>query len=432
MRFRDRAHAGRELADALAPVWKPPCVVAAIPRGGVSVAQPIVERFRAPLTVVYARKLTAPIAPEFAFGAIDEDGHAVVDGHSVATLGLSAAEVEAAKERVTKEIRRRMAAYGVAPLGAHLPGAAVVLVDDGLATGLTMRAALEYARRHGAREIIVAVPCAAEAAAREFERAADRFVSLTVDPDFMAVGQYYVDFSPVTDDEVIAMLTRAQPAGAPLAAGETADVRVLFRNSRGLALAGRLLVPAAPGPHPAVVFAHGRGSGKDSPRNRAVAEALRAVGFAAFLFDFTGHGESEGAPEDATQEQQVKDLAAALDALEGFDEVDGGRIGAVGSSSGAAVALLQAARDPRIRALALRAPDPAGAEEAVARVTAPTLVVVGEHDAPVREALEPLLARFGGARRLEVVAGGDHLFGDPAALARATALTVAWFKDHLK
>ena len=430
MRFRDRAHAGRELAEALAPVWKPPCVVAAIPRGGVSVAVPIVERFRAPLTVVYARKLTAPIAPEFAFGAIDEDGRAIVDGRSVAMLGLSPADVEKAKERVAKEIQRRMATYGVPPLATLLPGAAVVLVDDGLATGLTMRAALEYARRHGAREIIVAVPCAAEQAAREFERAADRFVSLTVDPDFMAVGQYYMDFSPVSDDEVIAMLARCREPAAPATAA--GDVRVLFKNSRGLALAGRLLVPSSPGPHPIVVVAHGWGSGKDSPRNRAVAEALRALGFAAFLFDFTGHGESEGTPEDSTQDQQVDDLAAALDALEGLDEVDGGRIGALGASAGAAVALLQAARDPRIRALVLRSPNLAGAEDAVARVTVPTLLVVGERDAPIREAVEPLLGRFGGPRKLEVVPGGDHLFEDPAALARATAMIVAWFKDHLK
>ena len=406
--------------------------MAAIPRGGVSVAMPIVERFRAPLTVVYARKLTAPIAPEFAFGAIDEDGRAIVDGRSVAMLGLSPADVEKAKERVAKEIQRRMATYGVPPLATHLPGAAVVLVDDGLATGLTMRAALDYARRHGAREVIVAVPCASDAAAREFERAADRFVSLTVDPDFMAVGQYYADFSPVSDDEVIAMLARAREPAAPAAAAERGDVRVLFKSSRGMALVGRLLVPAAPGPHPAVVFAHGWGSGKDSPRNRAVAEALRALGFAAFLFDFTGHGESEGTQEDSTPEQQREDLEAALDTLEKLDEVDAGRIGAVGASSGAAVVLLEAARDPRIRALALRSPNPAGAEDAVARVAVPALLVVGERDAPILEAIGPLLDRFGGPHRLDVVPGGDHLFENPAALARATASMVAWFKDHLK
>jgi predicted phosphoribosyltransferase len=224
VKFRDRADAGRQLAEALASILKPPCVVAGIPRGGVAVALPLVERFRVPLTVVYARKLTAPVAPEFAFGAIDEDGQTIIDSASVAALGLSPADIERAKERVSKEIRRRMASYGVPALGHYLPDAAVVLVDDGLATGLTMKAALQYARRHGAREIIVAVPCAATAAVREFERAADRFVGLLVDPGFMAVGQYYRDFSPVSDADVIAMLARAREVGGresePKAAGK--------------------------------------------------------------------------------------------------------------------------------------------------------------------------------------------------------------------
>jgi putative phosphoribosyl transferase len=227
MHFRDRTDAGQRLAEALVTVIEPPCVVAGIPRGGVAVALPIVERFDLPLTVVYARKLTAPVAPEFAFGAIDEDGQAIVNESSVAMLGLSPADVEQAKARVAREIRRRMATYGVPALGERLPGAAVLLVDDGLATGLTMRAALEYARRHGAREIVVAVPCASTSAAHEFERAADRFVSLVVDPDFMAVGQYYQDFGSVTDDQVIAMLRRTRgPAGRqsePGAAGREAE-----------------------------------------------------------------------------------------------------------------------------------------------------------------------------------------------------------------
>jgi predicted phosphoribosyltransferase len=212
MTFHDRREAGRQLAEALTPIVKRPCVVAAIPRGGVAVAVPIAERFGLPLTVVYARKLTAPMAPEFAFGALDEDGHTIVDARSVAMLALSAADVEAAKQRVAGEIRRRMRTYGVPPLAHWLPAAAVVLVDDGLATGLTMRAALEYARRHGAREVVVAVPCASTTAAREFERAADRFVSLVVDPDFMAVGHYYAEFGPVPDDAVVAMLAGREAA----------------------------------------------------------------------------------------------------------------------------------------------------------------------------------------------------------------------------
>src|SRR2546421_6174052 len=209
MNFRDRTAAGRLLADALVPAPAPPFVVGAIPRGGVTVALPLVERFRAPLALVYAGKLTAAVAPEFAFGALDEDGEAHVEAESVAMLGLSPAEVEQAKARVRGEIQRRMAAYGARSLGAHLPGPGVVLVDDGLATGLTMRVALAYARRHGARDVTVAVPCASAPAAQECERVADRFVSLVVDPAFQAVGQYYLDFASVRDEEVLVMLARA-------------------------------------------------------------------------------------------------------------------------------------------------------------------------------------------------------------------------------
>jgi putative phosphoribosyl transferase len=214
MTFRDRTEAGRALGDALAPVLAPPFVVGAIPRGGVTVALALVERFRAPLALVYASKLTAPAAPEFAFGALDEDGEAYVDAGSVELLGLSPEDVERAKGRVSGELQRRMTAYGAPPLRAHLPGPGVVLVDDGLATGLTMRVALAYARRHGARDVTVAIPCASAPAARELERVTDRFVSLVVDPEFQAVGQYYLDFTPVRDDEVRAMLARAATASA--------------------------------------------------------------------------------------------------------------------------------------------------------------------------------------------------------------------------
>ena len=208
--FADRTAAGQALAERLAPLITGPCVVAPIPRGGVTVALPIVARLRAPLAMVYARKLSAAIAPELAFGALDEDGQIVTEPGTVAELGLTPADIEKARVRVSAEIRRRMSLYRVAPLAKFLPGRAVVLVDDGLATGLTMRAALAYARRHGATEITVAVPCAATPAAEHFERAADRFLSLIVDPAFMAVGAYYRDFSPVSDEAVVAMLAEAE------------------------------------------------------------------------------------------------------------------------------------------------------------------------------------------------------------------------------
>jgi predicted phosphoribosyltransferase/dienelactone hydrolase len=428
--FQDRTEAGRALAARLAPLVTGPCVVAPIPRGGVMVALPIVERLRAPVAMVYARKLSAPMAPELAFGAIDEDGQVVIDEATVALLGLRPGAVEEIRKRVAAEIRRRMALYRVPPLAEFLPGRAVVLVDDGLATGLTMRAAVACARRHGATEITVAVPCASEQAVEVFRREADRVVSLVVDPEFVAVGAYYVDFSPVSDEQVCAMLAEARRYAAP-PAPNPGGLRVVFKNSRGFRLAGELLVPAGDRPCPVVVFAHGWGSGKASPRDRAVAEALLEAGIASFLFDFTGHGESEGTEADSTPVQQADDLRCALDILESLDEVDTGRTGLVGASSGAAVALRVAAERPRLRALALRSGNPEGAEGAVPRVTVPTLLVVGEHDVPTRAANEAVLAALAGPKRLEVVPRGDHLFEDPRARARAVALIVEWLREHL-
>jgi pimeloyl-ACP methyl ester carboxylesterase len=293
-----------------------------------------------------------------------------------------------------------------------------------------MRAALAYARRHGARDVTVAVPCASGGAARWFRREADRFVSLIVDESFVAVGNYYREFLPVSDQQVLAMLASSE-AQAAEGKGAPSRLCVSFTNSRGLRLAGTLLTPATAGPHPVVIFAHGWGSSQASPRNRNAAEALVAAGFAALLFDFTGHGESEGTEADSTIDQQVDDLGAAIGVVETLDEVDSSRVGVVGASSGAAVALLRAARDPRIRALVLRSANPTGAEAAAMSVKAPTMLIVGEYDASIRAANEKLRAGLGGPARLVVVPRGDHLFGDPEALREAVRLTTGWFAGRL-
>jgi putative phosphoribosyl transferase len=209
--FQDRIQAGELLATELAPLISRPAVVAAIPRGGVAVALPIATALELPLTVVYARKLISPAAPELAFGALDEDGEMLVEDGIVRLLGLRPQDVEEARTKTAAEIRRRMARYGVPPLAHYLPACEVVLVDDGLATGLTMRAAVTYARRHGAPMIVVATPCASATAAQRFRRDADHFVSMIVDESFAAVGAYYVDFSQISDEEVVGMLAATQP-----------------------------------------------------------------------------------------------------------------------------------------------------------------------------------------------------------------------------
>jgi dienelactone hydrolase len=239
------------------------------------------------------------------------------------------------------------------------------------------------------------------------------------------------DLTRSPDARIQALLGRAQAVAAP-ATEDASGLRIAFQNSPGWQLAGRLLVPAGPGPPPVVTFAHGWGSGKDSPRNRATAEALRARGFAAFLFDFTGHGESEGTLDQSTPAQQADDLRAALNMLEALDEIDPRRMGVVGASSGAAAALLRASEDKRIRALVLRSGNPTGAEAVAPHVTVPTLLIVGELDEPARATNQELTTRLGGPLRIEIVSGGDHLFEGPDTLRRASDLTAAWFLEHLR
>jgi putative phosphoribosyl transferase len=208
--FRDRIDAGSVLADSLERVLVRPSVVLGIPRGGVGVAFPIAERFHAPLGVAFARKVVLPARPEFAVGAIDEDGHLLVDHDSVRAMGGTPEALAEARRVASLEIARQREVYDPPSLIPWFTQRAVVLVDDGLATGLTMRVAAAWARRHGAREVVVAVPvCSLDAAAR-LEREVDRIVCPWVDEAFDAVGAYYRQFEPVDDEEVIQLLERAR------------------------------------------------------------------------------------------------------------------------------------------------------------------------------------------------------------------------------
>lgn len=195
--FTGRVHAGRELAVRLEGVVRRPSVIAAIPRGGVPVALPISERLGVPLTVAYARQLTDSSEPEVAFGSLAEDGDLMLDQATISVLGLSPAAVERARLRVAAEIRRRIELYRGPLLGWLVPGRTAIIVDNGLPTGLTMQAAVSDARRHGAHEIVVAVPCASASATRRLRESADRVVALVVDDAFTPVAHYYADFPPV-------------------------------------------------------------------------------------------------------------------------------------------------------------------------------------------------------------------------------------------
>ena len=211
-RYPDRTAAGRVLAEEVRPFVPGGGVVVGIPRGGAVVAAALAEPLRLPMTLVHVRKIALARSPELAIGAMDEDGHALVDEALVRLLHGGQRETAAARERARIELERQRRLYAAPPVSVLGRNATVVLVDDGLATGATMRAALHYVRRHGARRVIVAVPCASEDTARALEHEAERLVCPWIDPGFGAVGEHYEDFAPVSDSEVLTALARAQQA----------------------------------------------------------------------------------------------------------------------------------------------------------------------------------------------------------------------------
>jgi putative phosphoribosyl transferase len=218
--FSDRRVAGRALGDELEPLGFKDPVVLALPRGGVPVGYEVAQRLAAPLDVLVVRKVGAPGQPELAIGAVGR-GVTVSDDDTLALLGVTPEYFEAAagRERLEVERRERMFREGRPSLDLH--GRTAILVDDGLATGSTMLAAVGVARQLGAAQVVVAVPVASREAVKRLAARADRVVSLATPEPFAAVGYWYEDFTQTEDPEVRSLLrlTASEPRLAPLGSG---------------------------------------------------------------------------------------------------------------------------------------------------------------------------------------------------------------------
>jgi putative phosphoribosyl transferase len=214
-RFRDRREAGRLLAKRLAQYkGRTDVLVLALPRGGVPVAHEITAELHAPMDVFVVRKLGVPWQPELAMGAIASDGVEVLNGDVVTACRIPPRVIREVAEREASELRRRLLQYrGDRPLPV-ISGRTVILVDDGLATGSTMRAAVMAVRHEQPAAVIVAVPVGAASTCAELRSEVDEIVCLHSPPDFSAVGLWYDDFSPTSDEEVRRLLA-AHPAPQP-------------------------------------------------------------------------------------------------------------------------------------------------------------------------------------------------------------------------
>jgi len=429
MGFADRRDAGRRLARRLLHLAGEHPLVLALPRGGVPVAAEVAGALDAPLDVFVVRKIGAPMQPELGVGAIAEDGTMVIDRELCELVGVGDLQLRAIAARERLEAERRVRRYRGDRPPPDVAGRTVIVVDDGVATGGTARAVLRALRGRGPARLVFAAPVASPEAVRVLARDADDVVAALEPEGMSAIGAWYRDFHQVSDEEVIAALegARKRERAAPFAE----DVEIPVGDA---VLEGRLVVP--PGARGVVLFAHGSGSSRFSRRNRFVAELLQGAGLATLLFDLL------------TAEEEVVDritadlrfdiellahrLAAAVDWIQHEGHCRHLRIGLFGSSTGAAAALIAAAARPdAVAAVVSRGGRPDLAGDALGRVQAPTLLLVGGDDDIVLGLNRRALAELPCEKELSVIPGATHLFEEPGALERVAERAARWFEPRL-
>ncbi|WP_242394136.1 phosphoribosyltransferase family protein [Anaeromyxobacter oryzisoli] len=448
--FRDREDGGRRLAARLERFRAERPIVLGLTRGGVPVALEVSHALGAPLEAIVVRKLGAPGCPEYAIGALAEGGAVYVRREALQEVGLDEAEVAALAEREAIEVARRVRIYrGDRPL-PELAGRTVIVVDDGVATGATAHAAARAVRERGAARVVLAAPVIAAESVPELEQDFDEVVAVDLPEPFIAVGLWYERFGQVSDEEVLGCLDHErspsaqadeslwngewnQPASAdPSAAPGEETVAIPFDHSHAGpgALEADLVLPE--GARGLVMFVHGSGSTRRSPRNRFVAGVLQAAGFGTLLFDLLTPGEAE---EDEITGQLRFDIelltarvVAATRWITALPLIRGLPLGYFGSSTGAAAALGAAAILPdHVAAVVSRGGRPDLVPgPTLALVRAPVLLVVGGRDETVLELNRSVLPYLGRAQ-LSVVPGATHLFEEPGTLGAVARLAADWF-----
>jgi putative phosphoribosyl transferase len=440
--FEDRVDAGRQLGRRLAELRGQDIVILGLPRGGVPVAFEVAAALDAPLDVIVVRKLGLPYQPELAMGAIGEGGARVLEERVLAHARVSETELQTVEDHERAVLENRVLRFRKGRTRQDLTGRIAVIVDDGIATGSTTRVACRVARQLGAARVILAVPVAPADTLGSLTEP-DEVVCLATPHQFSAVGYHYRDFSPTEDDEVVKLLDAADkrlrnspPASRKAVRAETGmeaaaeiDEEVEI-PSRGVRLQGQLHLPVpAPG---IVLFAHGSGSSRHSPRNRYVAGVLQQAGLGTLLLDLLTQAEERNRANVFDIELLARRLSSATDWLATRRDTASCTIGYFGASTGAGAALW-AASEPtaRIDAVVCRGGRPDLAGPRLSAVRAPTLLIVGSFDHEVLELNRKAKSMMRCPNQLAVVQGATHLFEEPGTLAAAAILARDWFVDYL-
>ena len=430
--YLNRTDAGRQLAQLVVSrasdygLLDEDLLVVGLPRGGLPVAYEVATELRAPLDVILVRKLGVPFQPEVAMGAIGEGNVRVLNAEVLRMAGTTDAELDAVEHRERAELTRRSTLYRSGRDRVPLAGRVVVIVDDGIATGSTAKAACQVARAEGASKVVLAVPVAPPDWADRLGADADVLITLAAPPSFHSVGQFYRDFSQTTDNQVIDYLNRA----ASIDGSSREHHQDVVIEIGGSQLAGHLTIPSQP--NGLVVFAHGSGSSHHSPRNRFVASVLNRSGLATLLFDLLTQSEEVDRANVFDVDLLAARLAEATGYIRRFSGLQGLPVGYFGASTGAAAALRAAAvPNADVGAVVSRGGRPDLAGDTLATVRAPTLLIVGGADAQVLLVNQQAQAHLKCTSQLEIIPDAGHLFEEPGTLDAVANAAAGWFRTHL-
>ena len=440
MTFENRQDAGRQLAKKLGGFAnRADVTVLGIPRGGVVVAYEIATALHVPLDIFLSRKLGVPGHEEFAFGAVAVEDGRYLDEEIIRVAKISPQQIERITAEVRATLNQRAAAYRSNRPPVQIAGRIIILVDDGIATGASAYAAIKALRQMKPGLLVVAVPVVASSSYAWLQPMVDQMVMLSAPEDFYAVGQFYKDFSQVQDKEVFTLLQRAEQfSSVPREisqSGSIQDEAEVLIDLGGVRLEGDLSVPANASGF--VLFAHGSGSSRRSPRNQYVAKMLQSHGIATVLFDLL-------TPEEEVIDQTTSrfrfDIGLLAQRLVGATRWAQEQattqhlpVGYFGASTGAAAALMAAARLPQlVTSVVSRGGRPDLAGDSLRGVRASVLLLVGGKDELVialnRKALQKLHCE---TKRLIIVPGATHLFEEPGALERVAHAAADWFAHYL-
>lgn len=396
-------------------------MVLGLPRGGVPVAAEVARALQAPLDVIVVRKVGVPWQPELAMGAVGEEHVRVLNDDVVRQAAVDVDELDAISDAEWREVEHRAREYRAIRPRESLVDRTALVVDDGIATGATARAACQIASEHGARRVVLAVPVAPLGWTQGFRDVADECYALESPAGFIAVGAHYQDFQPTSDAEVRGCLESSRPdpvqrdISVPVPGGALAGTITVPLHARGL-----------------VVFAHGSGSSHLSVRNRFVATRLAEVGLATALVDLLTLDEEGDRALVFDIDFLTERLLTLTRWLRDRPDLADLALGYFGASTGAAAALAAAAQlGEAVSVIVSRGGRPDLALRSLPDVIAPTLFIVGGADTTVLDLNRQAQARLRCPSDLLVIPGATHLFGEPGALETVANAAADWFVDNL-